>query len=45
MLDATKAFDRINYVKLIEILPFRQLLPVYVKLLANVYTSYVTRVA
>ena len=45
MLDATKAFDRTNYVKLIEILLYRQRPPVYVILLAIMFTSYVTRVA
>ena len=45
MLDATKAFDCINYIKLFEILLQHQLPPVYVRLLANMYTSNVTYVS
>ena len=44
-LDATKAFDRVDYVKLIKLLVDRMLPPVSVRLLLNMYTSYVCRVS
>ena len=44
-LDATKAFDRINYVKLFKLLVDRILPPVSVQLLLNMYTSHVGRVS
>jgi len=43
-LDATKAFDRIEYCKLFKALLSRGLPPVFVRLLLNMYTSHVTRV-
>ena len=43
-LDATKAFDRIEYCKLFKILLDRELPPVFVRLLLNMYTGHVTRV-
>ena len=45
MLDVTKDFDSVNYVKLLTIYLQRQLLVVCVRLLSNMYTSHVTRVA
>ena len=44
-LDATKAFDRVNYVKLSNLLVHRILPPVRVRLLLNMYTSHVCRVS
>ena len=40
-LDATKAFDRYNFVKLFKLLVHRMLQPASVRLLLNMYTSYV----
>lgn len=45
MLDATKAFDRVNYCKLFRELFNRNLPPVYLRLLFNMYTSHITRVS
>ena len=42
---ATKAFDRVEYVKLFTILVHRDILPVSLILLLNMYTGQVTRVA
>ena len=39
MLDATKAFDRINYVKLFRILLDRNINPLICRLLLNMYTN------
>ena len=44
-LDATKAFDRVNYVKLFKLLVDRMFPPVSVQLLLNMYTSYVCHVS
>jgi hypothetical protein len=44
MLDATKAFDRVNYCKLFNTLIGRDLPSVTIRLLLNMYTSHVTRV-
>jgi hypothetical protein len=44
MLDATKAFDRVNYCKLFNTLVERKLPFVTVRLLMNMYTSHDTRV-
>ena len=44
-LDATKAFYRINYVKLFKLLVHRMLPPVSVRFLLNMYTSHVCRVS
>ena len=41
-LDATKAFDRIEYCKLFKLLLGRDLPPVFVRLLLNMYTGHVT---
>ena len=38
LLDATKAFDRIEYVKMFKLLLDGQLPPVCIRLLVNVYT-------
>jgi len=45
MLDATKAFDRVNYCKLFRELLGRNLPPAYLRLLFNFYTSHVTSVS
>ena len=42
-LDATKAFGRVDYVKLFKLLVDRMLPPVSVRLLLNMYTSNVCR--
>jgi len=44
MLDATKAFDRVNYSKLFGILIDRKLPSVFVRFLLNMYTGHQTRV-
>jgi len=44
MLDATKAFDRVNYCKLFNTFIDRELPFVTIRLLLNMYTSHVTRV-
>ena len=44
-LDATKAFDRVNYCKLFSILVKRDIPPAYVRLLLNLYTNSVTCVS
>ena len=43
MLDATKAFDRIQYCKLFRKLLDRTLLTVIVQFLLNMYTRHITR--
>ena len=45
MLNATKAFDRVEYCRLFRLLIDRGLPPVVVRLLVNLYTSHVTRIA
>ena len=45
MLDATKAFDRVEYCQLFRLLIDRGLPPVVVRLLVNLYTNHVTRIA
>ena len=40
-LDATKAFDKVDYFKLFKLLVDRMLPPVSVRLLLNMYTSHV----
>ena len=45
LLDATKAFDRVDYSKLCRILIDKKLPTVCIRLLANMYTNHVTRVA
>ena len=45
MLDATKAFDRVDYCKLFGELLDRALPPEYLRLLLNMYTNHVTRVS
>ena len=44
-LDATKAFDRVNYVKLYKLLVDRMLPSVSGRSLLNMYTSHVCRVS
>ncbi len=44
LLDASRAFDRVNYVKLFDILLRRNLCPIVVKFLLNMYTSQMIRV-
>ena len=44
LLDATTAFDRVEYVKMCKLLLDRKLPPVCIRLLVNMYTSQVTRV-
>jgi len=44
-LDATKAFDRVNYCKLFQELLDRALPREYLRLLLNMYTNHVTRVS
>ena len=43
LLDATKAFDRVEYVKMFKLLLDCKLPPVCIRLLVNMYTSQVTR--
>ena len=43
-LDASKAFDRVNFVKLFEILLQRKLNPLYIRLLVNMYIKQKIRV-
>ena len=45
MLDATKAFDRVEYCKLFSGLLRRKLPAVYIRLLLNMYTNHLTRVS
>jgi len=45
MLDATKAFDRVNYCKLFQEHLDRALPHEYLRLLLNMYTNHVTRVS
>jgi len=44
MLDATKAFDRVHYSKLFNMLVARDMPFVTIRLLLNMYTSHVTKV-
>ena len=44
LLDATKAFDRVEYVKLFELLKVRYIPPVSLRLLLNMYTCPGTRI-
>ena len=45
MLDATKAFDRVEYCKLFRQLLLKQIPPVIIRFLLNMYVNHVTRVA
>ena len=45
LLDATKAFDRVEYCKLFRVLLYRKLPVACIQLLANMYTRNVTRVS
>ena len=45
LLDATKAFDRVEYVKLFKLLMVKDTQPVSLKLLLNMYICYGTRIA
>ena len=44
-MNATKAFDRVDYCKLVRILIDKKLPTVCIRLLVNMYTNHVTRVA
>ena len=44
MLDATKAFDRVEYCKLFRQLMSRKIPPVFIRLLLNMYINHNTRV-
>jgi len=44
LLDATKAFDRVNYCKLFSNLMSRSIPPAYLRLLLNMYTNSIARV-
>ena len=44
LLDASRAFDRVNYIKLFRLLLRRRLCPVVTRFLANMYTSQSVRV-
>ena len=39
LLDASKAFDRVNYIKLFRLLLIKGLCPIYCRLLLNLYTN------
>jgi len=45
LLDTTKAFDRVDYCKLFRSLMNRDLPPIVLRLLLNMYTSQLTRVS
>ena len=45
LLDATKAFDRVKYVKLFKLSMVRDIPPVSLRLLLNMYTCHVIRIA
>ena len=45
MLDATKASDRIEYCKLFRLLASRDLSSAWLRLLLNIYTNSITRIA
>jgi hypothetical protein len=45
MLDATKAFDRVEYCKLFRKLVARKMPPIVIRLLLNMYINHTTRVA
>ena len=44
LLDASRAFDRVNYVKLFKLFIKRHLCPTVARFLANIYTSQCIRV-
>ena len=44
MLDATKAFDRVDYYKMFAVLINRNISPVLIRFLLNLYTNQVSRV-
>ena len=45
MLDASKAFDRVDYCKLFKLLIERGLPSVIIRLLLNVYTGHFVRIS
>ena len=44
LLDASKAFDRVSYIKLFRLLLERDIPPIYVRLLINLYKNQITSV-
>jgi hypothetical protein len=44
MLDATKAFDRVDYYKMFAKLINRNISPVVIRFMLNLYTNQVSRV-
>ena len=45
MLDATKAFDRVEYCKLVRLLLVRKLPPIIIRVLLQMYLFHFTQVA
>ena len=45
MLDATKAFDRVEYCKLFRLLASRDLSSAWLRVMVNIYTNSRTRIA
>ncbi len=45
LLDASKAFDRVNYIKLFDVLLHRGLCPTIIRFLMNMYTNQLVRCA
>jgi hypothetical protein len=45
MLDATKAFDRVEYFKLFKLLMERKISPIAIRILLNMYTNHSVRVS
>jgi len=45
MLDATKAFDRVEYCKLVRLLLVKKLLPIIIRVFLQMYLFHFTQVA
>ena len=45
ILDATKAFDRVEYCKVFKLLTERGLQPVIIRHLLNIHTSHLVRIS